>query len=198
MELVRGKRLRDIIPENGLSLKEFMDAFRPIVKALEFAHGKGIVHRDLKPQNIMITEEGRIVVMDFGLARGEGSSTITASGAAIGTPAYMSPEQASGKKFDTRTDQYSLGVMAFQMLTGQLPFYDENTVNIMLKHITEPPPPLRNIRKDLPEALENVILKMLEKDPADRYESLKEVRTTLEIILKEYYSPSKSGERKTV
>lgn len=188
MELVRGKRLTDEIPDGGMTVKKFMGYFRPLLSALEYAHDKGIVHRDLKPQNIMLNEDGRLIVMDFGLAREENSSTVTASGAAIGTPAYMSPEQASGKPFDARTDQYSLGIMAFQMLAGQLPFYDDNTVQLMLKHLMEPPPPLSQYRKDLPEELGRVIQRMLEKEPDDRYPSLREAHHALENIVKEHVS----------
>jgi len=175
MELVRGKPLRKVIPDAGYDLEGFMEVYRPILQALKYAHEKNVIHRDLKPDNIMIDDLGRVIVMDFGLARHQGGSMITASGVAIGTPAYMSPEQVSGKTLDARTDQYSLGILAFQMLTGQLPFYDENTINIMFKHVSDPPPPLRQFRSDIPVEVEKVVLRMLEKDPKDRYRDLEDV-----------------------
>jgi serine/threonine-protein kinase len=175
MELVRGKTLRKVIPDEGFDLESFMEVYRPVLQALKYAHEHNVIHRDLKPDNIMMTDMGRIVVMDFGLARHQGGSMITASGVAMGTPAYMSPEQVSGKSLDARTDQYSLGVLAFQMLTGQLPFYDENTINIMFKHVSDPPPPLRQYRSDIPVEMEQVVLRMLEKDPKNRYRDLEDV-----------------------
>ncbi len=185
MELVRGKPLRREIPAEGFTLTKFMEIFTPMLKALTYAHEKGIIHRDLKPDNIMITDEGKVIVMDFGLARREGGSMITASGVAIGTPAYMSPEQVAGKAIDPRTDQYSLGIVAFQMLTGSLPFYDENTVNIMFKHVTDPPPPLRQFKKEIPASVEKIVLHMLEKEPEERFANLREVRSCLEAALRE-------------
>jgi tRNA A-37 threonylcarbamoyl transferase component Bud32 len=182
MELVRGKPLRKFIPDEGFSFEAFMEYFKPTLKALIYAHEKGIVHRDIKPDNLMVTDSNSIVVMDFGLARRQGGTMITASGVAIGTPAYMSPEQVKGESLDDRTDQYSLGIMAFQMLTGQLPFYDENTVNVMLKRMTEDPPPLREYRRDLPEILEKILLRMLEKEPEDRFPNLSEVLRSLEEV----------------
>ncbi|MDQ7826459.1 MAG: serine/threonine-protein kinase [Candidatus Eremiobacteraeota bacterium] len=176
MELIRGNELKSRFKEKGLPLATFWELYLPVLEALEYAHGQGIIHRDLKPDNIMITEKGRIVVMDFGLARGEQYSTITVSGNALGTPAYMAPEQIKGCEQDARSDQYSMGIIAWEMLAGKRPFDDENTVNIIFKHITEPPPPLRAIRRDIPEALEEVIMQMLSKDPEQRFKTIKEVR----------------------
>ncbi|MGV8124494.1 MAG: serine/threonine protein kinase [Candidatus Xenobiia bacterium LiM19] len=180
MEYVKGVTLKKIVPEGGMPLREFMKIFRQILDAVQFAHLKGIFHRDLKPDNIMVTENNRIVVMDFGLARRQDSSAITVSGTTFGTPAYMAPEQVQSENQDGRTDQYSLGVVAYEMLTGRIPFNDEITINIMLKHVTEEPPPLSQFRSNLPRQIEEIVLKMLEKKPAQRFSSLKEVGDSLE------------------
>lgn len=175
MELIEGKTLKEVIPPEGFSIPEFLKVFSPILEAVNYAHDNDTIHRDLKPDNIMQRKDGMIIIMDFGLARAERGGTITQSGTTIGTPAYMSPEQASGQRLDSRTDQYSLGVVAYQMLSGKLPFFDENTINLVFKHITEPPPPLRGIRNDIPEAIERIVLRMLEKEPDKRFPNLKAV-----------------------
>lgn len=184
MEYIKGVTLKKIVPENGMPFGEFMNIYRQILDALQFAHLKGIFHRDLKPDNIMVTENNRIVVMDFGLARRQDSSAITVSGTTFGTPAYMAPEQVQSGNQDDRTDQYSLGVVAYEMLTGRIPFHDEITVNVMLKHVTEEPPPLRQFRNDIPEQIEEIVLKMLEKDPVHRFSSLDEVKESLDNAFK--------------
>ncbi len=183
MEYVKGVTLKKIVPEGGMSLDDFIKIFRQILDAVYFAHQKGIVHRDLKPDNIMVTENNRIVVMDFGLARRQGASALTVSGTTFGTPVYMAPEQVQSGNQDERTDQYSLGVVAYEMLTARIPFYDEITINIMLKHVTEEPPPLRQFRSALPRRIEEIVLKMLEKDPNQRFSSLNEVRESLENVI---------------
>jgi len=180
MEYVRGVTLKKKIPEGGLPLRDFYTLFRQILEAVQFAHIKGVCHRDLKPDNIMVTDQNRVVVMDFGLARRQDSTSITASGTTFGTPAYMAPEQVQAGSQDGRTDQYSLGCMAYEMLTGRIPFDDEIAINIMLKHVTDEPPPPRRYRTDLPGQIEEMVLKMLEKKPENRFPSLKEVEESLE------------------
>jgi len=183
MELIKGSTLKGKIVKGGMSYGNFRKYYFPVLEALEYAHGKDIIHRDIKPDNIMLTEGGRIKVMDFGLAKGNQYSTITVSGSAIGTPAYMAPEQITGKPQDSRSDQYSLGVLAWEMLAGRRPFDDESTINIVLKHLSEAPPSLKEARPDLPDEMNRIIMKMLEKEPGQRYKTLGEVKAAMEQAL---------------
>jgi hypothetical protein len=175
MEYIRGRTLRALIPEKGFSLKEFQGIFMQILKGAHYAHLKGIIHRDLKPDNIMVRDLGNVVIMDFGLARGENFSAITVSGTAFGTPAYMAPEQIKEGEQNAKVDQYSLGIIAYQMLTGEVPFWDKVTAHILFKHLSEEPRPLRELRHDLPLAVERIVLRMLEKEPEKRFTDLREV-----------------------
>jgi len=145
---------------------------REVADALGYAHARGIIHRDIKPDNILLdSSTGRAMVTDFGIARAaEGDSRLTVTGIAVGTPTYMSPEQALGERdVDGRCDQYSLAVVAYQMLTGEPPFVATNTPAMLLKHISEPPHPLRELRPDLPAGLVNAIERALAKKPGDRW-----------------------------
>ncbi|MHB0963690.1 MAG: serine/threonine-protein kinase, partial [Gemmatimonadaceae bacterium] len=145
---------------------------REVADALHFAHGHGVVHRDIKPDNILIeTATGKAVVTDFGIARAaQGEVRLTATGIAVGTPAYMSPEQAMGEReVDGRADIYSLGIVGYQMLAGELPFSAANTPSMLMKHLSEPPRPLLDLRPDLPANLAAAIERALCKSPADRW-----------------------------
>ncbi len=145
---------------------------REVADALHFAHARGVVHRDIKPDNILIeTETGRAVVTDFGIARAaQAEVRLTATGIAVGTPAYMSPEQAMGEReVDGRADIYSLGIVGYQMLAGELPFSAANTPSMLMKHLSEPPRPLLQLRPDLPANLASAIERALSKAPADRW-----------------------------
>lgn len=169
MELVRGGTLRGRPPGGN----DFWSVFEPILKALEHAHGQGVVHRDLKPDNVMVTERGRVVVMDFGLAVRPDSVHVTAQGSLLGTPAYMSPEQIRNLPLDGRSDQYALGVMACEMLTGHSPYGDcEDPMAQIMRHLQDEPalPP------DLEPAVQAVLRKMLAKAPEDRYPDLRACR----------------------
>lgn len=178
MELVDGASLDKAGP--SLSLVEKVQVTRDVAMAMHLAHEEGIVHRDLKPSNIMLERLGggrlRPVVMDFGLARDSGASAsqgLTESGAVIGTPAYMSPEQARGeaRRLDRRSDVYSLGATLYDLLSGKPPFQDETVVNLLLKVVNEPPVPLRSQLPDVPEALELIVSKCLNKEAEQRYPS---------------------------
>lgn len=147
--------------------------------ALKYAHERGMVHRDVKPANVMITEDGQVILTDFGIAKIVTSSNLTASGAMVGTPSYMAPEQGMGQPGDERSDIYSLGVMLYQLMIGRLPYDADTPLAVVLKHINDPLPIPRSIKPDLPESLELVILKSLAKNPADRYQKVGELMAAL-------------------
>ena len=173
MEFIDGDELKKVIAEAEMPLEEAADIVRQIGHALEQAHSRGIVHRDLKPQNIMVEKlTRRCVVMDFGIAIGEASSAITQTGAFIGTPEYISPEQAGGQPVDQTTDIYSLGIIMFEIFTGRLPFGPGKPLAVALQHVNEMPLPPRKINRAIPRELEAVILKAMQKDPRQRYGSV--------------------------
>ncbi len=170
VELVNGKPLYDFIPAEPSFVAQ---AGQQICLALDYAHRAGIIHRDVKPANIYITAENHVKIMDFGLAipvEG-GQKRLTAMGSIIGTPAYLSPEQAQGKPLDPRTDLYSLGVVLYEMVTGQLPFDADDIASILLQQVNKPPVPPREYSSDLPIWLENVILRAMEKQPDNRFKN---------------------------
>src|SRR5438270_1509636 len=176
MAYVDGENLAKRIFERGvLPADEVRRILRDVADALAYAHERGVVHRDIKPDNIIIASQtGRPMVTDFGIARAvsDGDSLLTATGMAIGTPAYMSPEQAAGERtIDGRSDLYSLGIVAYQMLAGEPPFVAGSTPAMLVKHISERPIPVQQRRADVPEDLARAVMLMLEKDPANRFPS---------------------------
>ena len=181
MELVEGRDLRSILEERGkLPADEAMDIFQQICLALGASHGVGILHRDLKPQNVMLENTGRVVVMDFGLARMiDSQDGMTQTGALVGTLDYMSPEQALGKELDQRSDIFALGLIGYEMLTGSMPFRAESMVASLLKRTQQRAVPLSEIDKNIPGTLSNIIAKCLEKDPANRYQRAEELEADL-------------------
>jgi eukaryotic-like serine/threonine-protein kinase len=169
MEYVEGRTLKDIVRERGPAPPEAaVDVVLQILRAARFAHQRGIVHRDLKPQNVLIDDEGRIKVADFGIARA-GASDMTETGSVMGTAQYLSPEQAQGRPVDARSDLYSIGIVLYEMLTGRVPFDAESPVTVALKQVSEAPMLPREIDPAIPPALEGVVLRALEKDPAHRF-----------------------------
>ncbi|MEK7786967.1 MAG: serine/threonine-protein kinase, partial [Chloroflexota bacterium] len=149
-----------------------------------YAHAHGLVHRDVKPSNVLMDGRGNCLLSDFGLAKMvEGGAKFTDTGGILGTPAYMSPEQGQGLPLDRRSDVYSLGVMLYEMATGKPPFDAETPIAIVLKHIQEPLPPPRRLNPDLPQAVEHVILKALAKDPADRFQTAREMVAALQSVI---------------
>ncbi|MBQ8419946.1 MAG: serine/threonine protein kinase [Clostridia bacterium] len=172
MEYINGITLRDYMNKKQiLNWREALAFITQILLALDHAHMKSVVHRDIKPQNIMVMEGGVIKVADFGIAKIPDAETVTMIDHAVGTIYYISPEQAKGKKIDSRSDLYSLGVMFYEMVTGKLPFLAENSYGIMHKHINDAPIPPTKLNPRLPLGVEQIILTAMEKAPENRYQS---------------------------
>jgi len=178
MELLRGQSLRQSITSSERPL--FSQVVLPLCRALEAAHGRGILHRDIKPENVFVCEDGTIKLMDFGLARLLTANSRSQASLLAGTLAYMAPEQLKGDRSDGRADLYSLGVLLYEYLCGVTPFVGDNPGAILMKHLTEAPPPLHTHLPDIAPELENVILRLLEKEPDARFDSATILRETLE------------------
>ncbi|MCY6372363.1 Stk1 family PASTA domain-containing Ser/Thr kinase [Clostridium ganghwense] len=183
MEYIDGKTLKQIINEQKvLKYNEAIMIAIQIAKALECAHNNNIIHRDVKPHNILVTREGIIKVTDFGIAKATSSVTITNSDRIIGSAHYFSPEQAKGSFVDCKTDIYSLGIIIYEMVTGRVPYDAESPVSVALKHIQEPVIPPKEINPDIPESLNTLILKAIEKEQYKRYQKAQDILLDLEKI----------------
>ncbi len=181
MEYIDGITLKQYIEQQGaLTSKEAVHFTTQILGALQHAHEKGIVHRDIKPQNIMLKQNGEIKVMDFGIARFARSETRTMTDKAIGSVHYIAPEQAKGSKTDARADIYSVGVMLYEMLTGQLPFEAENAVSVAVMQLQVDPKMPRSLNPDIPEGLEQITIQAMQKDPRNRYQSASDMLLDIE------------------
>ncbi len=185
MECVDGPSLKTHLQEMAqegqrLPLEETVRVVAAVANALDYAHQHGMVHRDVKPANIMFAQDGQVILTDFGIAKMLNVTGLTASGAMVGTPAYMAPEQGLGQAGDERADIYSLGVLLHELATGRLPFDADTPLGIVLKHINAPLPPPTDLNPNLPPGIEAVIMRALAKSPNDRYQTAKEFASDLE------------------
>jgi serine/threonine-protein kinase len=182
MEYVEGETLRDVLRREGrLSPERAMSLSADICGALDFSHRNGIVHRDVKPGNVMITPQGTVKVMDFGIARAvsDSAATMTSTAAVIGTAQYLSPEQARGESVDARSDVYSVGCMLYELVTGAPPFTGDSPVAVAYQHVREDPKLPSSINPAIPPELDAILLKAMSKNPANRYQSAAEMRNDL-------------------
>jgi serine/threonine-protein kinase len=179
MEYLSGRSLKELIVSRGPTpIRIAIDYTRQMLAALGFAHRHSIVHRDIKPHNVVVDSDGRLKVTDFGIAR-SGASQMTEVGSIIGTAQYLSPEQARGSPVDQRSDVYSVGIVLYEMLTGKVPFTGDTPLEIAMKHLSEVPVPPSELRDDVPEDLDAVVLRALAKDPEDRYQTAEEMNADL-------------------
>ncbi len=193
MQRVDGRQLSELIPDGGLPLERIFQLGIPLAEALAAAHEKGIVHRDLKPANIMVTEEGRLKVLDFGLAKlhqaaaapevtAGPTEVLTGEGKILGTMPYMSPEQLEGKDLDPRSDIFSVGILLYEMATGGRPFQGDTSVSLISSIVKDTPPSIDTVRAELPHHLARIVNRCLDKDPKRRYQSASEVYNELDVL----------------
>lgn len=197
MEYVKGENLRRLIKKVGrMSPGQAVAIARQVAAGLAEAHRLGVIHRDLKPQNIMVDEEGRVRIMDFGLARLPRSEEKTEAGVVMGTPAYVSPEQVEGLPADARSDLYALGIILYEMLTGSVPFRADTPMSLALKHVFSMPRDPRAINVEIPESLSRIVLKCLEKDSTKRYQRAEDLVSDLDAVEQDFTSGEIAGMEK--
>ncbi|MFQ6066800.1 MAG: protein kinase [bacterium] len=182
MAYIEGQSLKKKIESGPLELDEALRIATQVAEGLQEAHKKGVVHRDIKSANIMVTDKGQAKIMDFGLARAPGRTLITKEGMTMGTIAYMSPQQARGEEVDHRTDIWSLGVVLYEMFTGQRPFKGEHDQAVVYSILKEKPKPITDLKAEIPMAIEQVVGKALEKNPDDRYQQIEDLLDDLRSI----------------
>lgn len=201
----RTRTLAQLIEKHGtLSVAQFKPIFEGVLDGLKFAHEHNVVHRDIKPSNIMLTGNGSIKIVDFGIARSIADQRLTKTGIAIGTPKYMSPEQVRSSKIDARSDIYSVGITMYEALTGCVPFKGDTDYEIMRQHEDTPPPPPRSINPDIPQKWEDMILMCIAKDPEQRPQNVQDIRSIVDgekkarrPITTEKHDPPEAPEEKT-
>ena len=186
-EYIEGENLKELVVRKGrLGVREALEIAIEVARALGFAHEHGLVHRDVKPQNVLLNGDGRAKVTDFGIARSlDVEQGVTQTGTVLGTSNYIAPEQASGKHVDQHSDVYSLGVVLYEMLTGQLPFPGESFVAVALKHVNEPPPSVLDVRGDIPIRVAEAVDRALEKEPERRFPTMDAFAAELDACLGE-------------
>ncbi len=186
MEYIEGRTLKQLLKKRGnLTAPEVVDIMLQLTDGIAHAHDMYIIHRDLKPQNIMISDDGKIKITDFGIAMALNSTQLTQTNSVMGSVHYLPPEQASGKGSTTKSDIYSMGIMLYELLTGKLPFKGENAVEIALKHMKEDIPSVKKVNSNVPQSLENIILKATAKNPKNRYDDVKQMYNDLKVCLNE-------------
>ncbi len=186
MEYVEGKHLKALLKKRGkLTVPEVIDIALQITNGLSVAHDSYIIHRDIKPQNILILENGLIKITDFGIAVAMNATQLTQTNSVMGSVHYLPPEQASGKGATLQSDIYSIGILMYELLTGKLPFRGDNAVEIALKHLKEPMPSIRDELPDIPQSVENIILRATAKNPKNRYSDAREMHEDLKTCLDE-------------
>ncbi len=193
MEYIEGKHLKQLLKKRGkLTVTEAVDIVLQITDGLSVAHDSYIIHRDIKPQNIMILENGLVKITDFGIAMAMNSTQLTQTNSVMGSVHYLPPEQASGKGATLQSDIYSIGILFYELLTGKLPFKGENAVEIALKHLKEPLPSIRYELPNIPQSVENIIIKATAKNPKNRYADAREMHEDLKTCL----DPARANEEK--
>src|SRR5487761_819431 len=183
MEFVDGRTVRDLLIEGRRVLPEWtLEIVSGVLRALEYSHQAGIVHRDIKPGNVMVTRNGDIKVMDFGIARAmsDAQATMTQTAQVIGTAQYLSPEQARGERVDARSDLYSAGCLLYELMTGRPPFTGDSPVAIAYQHVRENPVPPSRIDPEIPQWADAIVLKAMEKAPNDRYQNAAEMQADIQ------------------
>jgi serine/threonine protein kinase len=182
MEYIEGKSIKELIQEKNFSIPEILNASVQIAEGLKAAHKKGIVHRDIKSDNVMITPEGLVKIMDFGLAKLKGASQLTKTGTTLGTMRYMSPEQVQGMEVDQRSDIFSFGVVLYEMIAGQLPFKGEHEPSIIYSILNETPEPLARYKTGVPGELQRIVDKALAKNRDERFQHVDDMLADLKLI----------------
>lgn len=184
MEYIEGRHLKELVKKRGhLTISEVIDIMLQVTDGIAHAHDSYIIHRDIKPQNIMCLENGLIKITDFGIAMAMNSTQLTQTNSVMGSVHYLPPEQASGKGSTIQSDIYSMGILMYELLSGQLPYRGDNAVEIALKHLKEPLPSIRELLPDLPQSIENIILKATAKNPKNRYVDAREMHEDLKTAM---------------
>ena len=194
MAFIKGQSLQQKIAGRPLKLEEALDLAIQTARGLQAAHEKGTVHRDIKPANVMVTKDGQVKILDFGLAQLAGRTRLTKSGSSLGTPAYMSPEQTLRTKVDHRSDIWSLGAVLYEMVSGQVPFEGEIEAAVAYAIVNEEPEPLTALRRGVPVELDEIVVKALAKDPDERYQHVEEIAIDLSALLRSLESASAEDE----